>query len=259
MTLGPEPATLGNTQVWGPVTDSPDRIGPSWNTMAGARPLSHDESDALLGALGCDRDRLLVLAGQHLGLRISELLSLKVGMVANGLTPKSEITVPRRSLKGGRSRSRVRMHSRTIPVHPDLASAFALYLSNFPKSQVPAPDTYLFGSQKGTNQAMGPKSAWRILKSAAKAGGLNADRISTHSLRKTFASEMYEASGHDLRACQVCLGHSDIGSTVKYIEPDAQRLANLIRGLPSRARPAVAAHALGSSPSTQAAAAVGSS
>lgn len=146
-----------------------------------------------------------------------------------------------------------------VPVHPDLASAFALYLSNFPKSQVPAPDTYLFGSQKGTNQAMGPKSAWRILKSAAKAGGLNADRISTHSLRKTFASEMYEASGHDLRACQVCLGHSDIGSTVKYIEPDAQRLANLIRGLPSRARPAVAAHALGSSPSTQAAAAVGSS
>jgi site-specific recombinase XerD len=226
--------------------------------MAGARSLSHEESDVLIGALSCDRDRLLVLAGQHLGLRISELLSLTVGMVANGLTPKSEITVPRRSLKGGRSRRRVRLHSRTIPVHPDLASAFALYLTTFPRCQMPAPDSYLFGSQKGTNQPMGPKSVWRILKAAAKAGGLNADRISTHSLRKTFASEMYEASGHDLRACQVCLGHSDIGSTVKYIEPDAQRLADLVRGLPSRVRPALAAHALGSLPASQAVAAVGS-
>ncbi len=226
--------------------------------MAGARSLSHAESDSLIAALGCDRDRLLVLAGQHLGLRISELLSLKVGMVANGLTPKNEIHVPRRSLKGGRSRRKVRLHSRTIPVHPDLASAFALYLANFPGGEVPTQDKYLFGSQKGTNKPMGPKSAWRILKTAALAAGLNADRISTHTLRKTFAATIYKASHYDLCALRDCLGHADISSTVRYIEPDAQRLTDLIRGLPSRARPALAAHALGSLPVAHAAAVVGS-
>lgn len=227
--------------------------------MAGARSLLHSESDSLIAALGCDRDRMIVLAGQHLGLRISELLSLKVGMVATGGVPKSEIVVPRRNLKGGRSRRRIRLRSRTIPVHPDLASAFAIYLANFPRGRVPTPDTYLFRSQKGTNKPMGPKSAWRILKTAAKAASLNADRISTHTLRKTFAAKIYEASHYDLCALRDCLGHADISSTVRYVEPDAQRVADLIRGLPSRARPAVAAHALGSLPAAPAAAAVGSS
>lgn len=227
--------------------------------MSGARSLSHQESDSLIAALGCDRDRMIVLAGQHLGLRISELLSLKVGTIANGLVPKGEIILARRNQKGGKGRRRTNLHGRTIPVHPDLASAFALYLANFPGGGVPTPDMYLFRSQKGLNQPMGPKSAWRILKTAAKAAGLNADRISTHTLRKTFAATIYEASHYDLCALRDCLGHADISSTVRYVEPDAQRVADLIRGLPSRARPAVAAHALGSLPAAPAAAAVGSS
>jgi site-specific recombinase XerD len=72
---------------------------------------------------------------------------------------------------------------------------------------------------------------------AAVAGGLNADRISTHSLRKTFAAEIFEASGHDLRATQALLGHTEIETTIRYIEPDQSRLNALVRNLPSRVRP----------------------
>ncbi len=215
--------------------------------MAGARSITRAESDCLLRALRCDRDRLLVLAGQHLGLRISELLSLTVGMVANGLTPKSEISIPRRNLKAGRSRRKG--HGRTLPVHLDLRSSIALYLSNFPGGGVPSPEAYLFPSREGgPNSPLGARQAWYIIKKTAVAAGLDATRISTHSLRKTYASELYEHSGHDLRACQICLGHSDIGSTIKYIEPDRDRLNALILSLPSRVAPAMAAHISGPVP-----------
>ena len=203
--------------------------------MAGARSISHEESDLLLGALDSERDRLLLLAGQHLGLRISELLSLKVRTVANGITPKAEITVARRKLKGGKS-GRKGLHGRSIPLQPDLASAIAHYLANFPAGEA-APDAFLFQSRKGANQPITHKHAWKILKMAAVAGGLNADRISTHSLRKTFAAEIFEASGHDLRATQALLGHTEIETTIRYIEPDQSRLNALVRNLPSRVRP----------------------
>jgi site-specific recombinase XerD len=204
--------------------------------MAGARSISHEESDALLNALGRERDRLLVLAGQHLGLRISELLSLRVRMVANGLVPKREITIARRQLKGGKS-GRKGLHGRTIPVHPDLASAIAHYLANFPAG-LATPDSFLFPSREGLNRPITSVQAWRVLKRAAVAGGLDADRISTHTLRKTFAHEVYEASGHDLRATQALLGHTEIETTVKYIEPEQDHLNKLVLGLASRVRPA---------------------
>jgi site-specific recombinase XerD len=201
--------------------------------MAGACALSQQESNDLIAALKSDRDRLLVLSGQHLGLRISELLSLKIGMVANGAVPKDTIMVPRRSLKGGKARRRG-LHGRSIPVHSDLASAIAFYLATMSAKSMSDPTCFLFPSRKGINRPMGARHAWRIIKTAARAAGLETDRISTHSLRKTFAAEVYGASGHDLRACQVCLGHTDIGTTIKYIEPDAQRMADLVRNLPSR-------------------------
>jgi integrase len=219
--------------------------------MAGARALSHPESDALIGALRCDRDRLLVLAGQHLGLRISELLSLTVGMVANGLTPRSEITIPRRNFKGSKRYRGI--HGRTIPTHSDLRSALAFWLANFPGGQ-PAPNQFLFPSRKGSNQPIGPRQAWCAIKTAALAAGLDASRISTHSLRKTFARELYELSGHDIRACQVCLGHADgdLRSTVRYLEPDAKRCADLVRSLPSRLTPAMGTRSQGPLPTAQA-------
>jgi len=204
--------------------------------MAGARPITPEESDSILNTLVRQRDRLFVLAGQHLGMRISELLSLKVGTVAIGMLPKDEITIARRKLKGGKS-GRKGLHGRTIPVHPDLASALAIYLADFPGGP-PAPDSYLFPSRKGFNRPIGIHRAWHIMKVAAMEGGLNADRISTHSLRKSFAAAIYEASGHDLRATQELLGHTEVETTVKYIEPNKERLAGLVRNMASRSKAA---------------------
>lgn len=203
--------------------------------MAGARPISHKESDTLVSTLTRERDRLLILAGQHLGLRISELLSLTVAAVAIGLRPKSEIKITRGKLKGGKGGAKG-LHGRTIPIQADLASAIAHYLANFPAG-APRPDSFLFPSRNGFNQPITNKHAWRILKQAARTAGLNADRISTHSLRKTFAAEIYDASGHDLRATQILLGHREIETTVSYIEPDRDRLDALVRNLSSRIRP----------------------
>ena len=188
-----------------------------------------------MGAMGCERDRLLVLAGQHLGLRISELLSLRVKAVATGFTPKAEVSVPRKRLKGGRS-GRSGLHGRSIPVHPDLAVAIERYLANYPGGS-PGPDSFLFPSRKGYNRPISHRHAWRVMKEAAASAGINADRVSTHSLRKSFARDIYEASGHDIRATQALLGHTEVETTVKYIEPDQARLKDLVLGLPSKGAP----------------------
>jgi integrase len=207
--------------------------------MACARSLTHEESDALLAALPTLRDRLFFLMGFHTGLRISELLSLKVHQVAMGLNPKLEIVIEMSSLKGGKSAARRKVRGRAIPMHPSLGSEIRNYLSDFPGG-FPSPGAFLFPSRKGDNMPIGRKHAWRIVKAGARVAGLDDARISTHTMRKSFAAAIYEASGHDILATKELLGHSHIDTTIKYLDPDRERMRGLVTGLAART-PAAAA------------------
>lgn len=181
-----------------------------------------------------ERDQLLFLAGQYTGLRISELLSLTVGQVsAGGLRYKSEIVVGRNALKGGTGRYRRRVTSRAIPMHPDLGGLILAYLSSYPGG-FPKLTAPLFPSRKGDGKPIGRKYVWKLYKDSAVSAGINADRISTHSTRKTYSLEIYKASGHDPIAVQRLLGHASLNTTVKYLEPDEDRLKSLVLGLRNR-------------------------
>jgi integrase len=75
---------------------------------------------------------------------------------------------------------------------------------------------------------MDRSQAFRTLAAACMACGIDASRISTHSMRKTFARRVYEASGHDLIRTQRALGHSSPVTTARYLETDSEALDRLI-------------------------------
>jgi site-specific recombinase XerD len=52
--------------------------------------------------------------------------------------------------------------------------------------------------------------------------------LSTHSLRKSWASRLYEESGHDLLCVRDGLGHSSVAVTQLYLPVNRQRLDELM-------------------------------
>jgi site-specific recombinase XerD len=74
--------------------------------------------------------------------------------------------------------------------------------------------------------------AYRILKSAATvATGGRPERIATHSMRKTFANDVFTRSGHNLVLTQRALGHSSVMTTARYVSPDEEAISAAILGL----------------------------
>ena len=59
--------------------------------------------------------------------------------------------------------------------------------------------------------------------------GLPGEDYSTHSLRRTKASVIYEATGN-LRVVQILLGHTKIESTVRYLGVDVDNVLTLAEG-----------------------------
>ena len=187
--------------------------------MAGMRSLTPDEFDCLLahvaGRAG-GRDHLMVLLGAHTGYRVSELLALTVGHVADGSVVRREVVLERRRLKGGVGVCRKSVSSRRVVLTPTARTAIGDYLGRRFRGPAWARDQPLFPSRKGT-AALGRTEAWRILRRAARECGLTG-RIGTHSLRKTLAARVYESTGHDLVLTQRVLGHRHVTTTAQYLD-----------------------------------------
>jgi len=198
--------------------------------MATARHLLPDEEVKLLSALDRRRDQVLFLFGRLTGFRITELLSVRVGDIWDLAGVRSEITLSRQRLKGGQGVQRRRVRSRTVPLNPRLRAALQTYLDERFAGAEPAPDAFLFASRTGENRPISRVQAYRILKAAAAATG-RPERVATHSLRKTFAHDVFERSGHNLVLTQRALGHSSVMTTARYVSPDEEAISAAILGL----------------------------
>jgi integrase len=145
------------------------------------------------------RDLLLFVFGINSGLRISDILKLKVADVRG----KGSIVVS--ETKTGKAKRFI----------------FNESIKQSVKALVPAnagPDDYLFKSRKGSNRPISRVSAYRVLNEAAeRAGVLNkVGAIGTHTLRKTFGYHAYK-NGTDLSLLQSIFNHSTQTVTLKYI------------------------------------------
>ncbi|NYV68846.1 tyrosine-type recombinase/integrase [Bacillus sp. Gen3] len=145
------------------------------------------------------RDRLLFIFGINSGLRISDILKLKVGDVRG----KESVAV--KETKTSKAKY----------------FKFDQAIKKAVQELVPATagdDEYLFKSRKGNNKPITRVAAWRILNDAAERAGV-ADKIGalgTHSLRKSFGYHAYK-KGTDITLLQSIFNHSSQKDTLRYI------------------------------------------
>ncbi|MBK9241370.1 MAG: site-specific tyrosine recombinase XerD [Acidobacteria bacterium] len=169
------------------------------------RFLSMAEVDALLAAPdvstpGGLRDRALIEVLYATGLRVSELVSLRMADV--------RLDQGYVQCLGKGSKERI------VPLGDVAAGWVRQYLSEarpaFVKKKDPA---WLFVSQRGARR-LSRGGFWQILKDYGDAAGLKT-HLSPHVLRHSFATHLLER-GADLRAIQTMLGHADLSTTQIY-------------------------------------------
>ena len=159
-----------------------------------------------------ERDRLLLALFAYAGLRRGELL----GLDWDDVDLERRLLRVRRA-KGGRQR--------VVPIHPALVPLFVNYLA------VRGPDTEraLFVGVQG--RRLSPTIMTQtFLRYARAAGVTERKRVTPHTLRHVFASELLHA-GANLRQIQELLGHKHLDSTQRYTRVTAHELRGAIKRL----------------------------
>lgn len=179
-----------------------------------SRSLTDSEITSIIGHIALKRDIALFVLGCKTGFRISELLSLTIADVVD----KDSVTVRRCNMKG-------KQVSRTVPLHNEAKAILKEYIHETVEARyhssvvssldLPRVSTSTYGSLKLF--PMSRMHAWRILKQAAYELGIKG-KISTHSMRKTFAQGVYSRTNKDIVATQKALGHKSLASTTHYLD-----------------------------------------
>jgi site-specific recombinase XerD len=188
--------------------------------MKGSRPLTRAQVKALLKATDSIREKALLTLGFATGYRISELLSLKVADVATNGVIHSHVTV-----KASNTKTK---QGRTVLLNSDAKKAL-LALVNWLKAKGLEANAPLFVSRKHVNgfAAISRQQAHKLLKALFAAIG-EFGNVSTHTLRKTFAKAIYEATGGKIELVQIALGHAAINSTVSYLSFNTESIDDAI-------------------------------
>lgn len=167
--------------------------------------LLHNFKDFYLEKERNIRNYALCILGLNTALRITDILELRWGDLYDFHTGcfLEHLTVTEK--KTGKSN--------TIALNQSIVDAFITYKEQF--SFAPTQDTCLFPSRKGTNRPISRSQAFRIIKKAAQAVGLD-HNISCHSLRKTFGYHAWK-QGTPPALLMNIYNHSSYQITMRYL------------------------------------------
>lgn len=161
------------------------------------------------------RNELLFILGINVGLRISDILKLKLYDLVkpNKKTVKDYVIITEKKTN----------KTKKFYIGDIVAKVIESYLKEYPELGL---DSYVFRSRKGDNSAITRQQAYRILNNAAEAVGLIerdsstniiiAGEIGTHTLRKTFGYHAYN-NGTSLELLMDIFNHSSKSQTLRYI------------------------------------------
>lgn len=156
------------------------------------------------------RNKLLFNIGINIGLRASDLCSLKWSFFFEDETlmvKDHEALIPKKQRKTGKY-VKIFCNSNVIKILDQ-------YIEEYPVDDL---DSYIFYSRK-TGNPIEEKSLWRIIKTAAKEAGIK-QNIGSHSLRKTFGYWVWHlaADKNDaLVKLQYIFRHDNPITTMRYI------------------------------------------
>ena len=160
------------------------------------------------------RNELLFILGINIGLRISDILKLKVNDIirSNGKTPRDYVIIT--EMKTNKTKK--------FYIGDTVKKVVENYMKEIKNSE---PNTYLFLSRKGVNIAITRQQAYRIINNAAESlglvernnnGSIISGEIGTHTLRKTFGYHSFQ-NGTSLELLMDLFNHSSKTQTLKYI------------------------------------------
>jgi len=146
------------------------------------------------------RNYLIFCMGIYSGLRVSDLLELKVGMVRGTHVKLTE---------------KKNAHDKLFIIHPSIRKDLDLLIEG------KKDDDYLFQSRQVKknvrlkNQPIDRSTAYRMLSKTAEVFGL--ENIGCHTLRKTWGYMLYKQNPENLALLMKMFGHSDPTYTLDYI------------------------------------------
>ena len=148
-----------------------------------------------------ERDYIMWMMGIYSGLRISDILKLKIRDVKN----KRYITL--REMKTGKQR--------IFEINPILKKALDEYCEGRD------PNEYLIKSRQGFNKPITRSMAYKILRNAANKFGI--ESMGTHTMRKTFGYHFYRQT-KDVVTLMKIFNHNDQSTTLRYIGIEQQAI-----------------------------------
>ena len=149
------------------------------------------------------RNHLLIMAGLHTALRISDILALRWQNVIDPLSGKSQTHLSIIEHKTGKSTR--------IALCVELQNAFSSYY----KESTHQPDTYIFCAPHTPEAPLSRSQAYRIVKKAAE-NAIHEEHISCHSLRKTFGYHAWK-QGIPPAMLMDIYNHSSYAITKRYL------------------------------------------
>lgn len=167
--------------------------------------LSNDEVNRLIESADGSRDRLLLELFYATGMRVSEMVNLKVEDI------DFDDGWIRIFGKGGKERF--------VPAGKNILKLLNKYIAE----RNHKPSAFLFSKSNG--RPLTREGVWKIVKKYSLKAGI-VKNIAPHTLRHTFATHLLE-NGADLRTIQELLGHSNIDTTQIYTHVNRKNLKEM--------------------------------
>jgi site-specific recombinase XerD len=168
--------------------------------------LTGEELERLFNHAGTPKTRILLMTTYSAGLRVSEVVRLKIEDIDSG-----RMTIRIQQSKGNRDRYSI-LSSRLLE---ELRLYWRMY----------HPKQWLFPSSWDQVRPLSIDSAQKAYYASKKKAGITKGR-GIHTLRHCFATHLLEA-GVDPRTIQVLMGHRSIGTTMAYMQVTHKRLTSI--------------------------------
>lgn len=163
------------------------------------------------------RDYAIITLFLNCGIRLSELVSIDIKDIKFDECKMNVIG------KGNKER--------TIYLNKACMSAINAYLEVRPKERIKYEDKdALFLSER--LERISRRTVQYIVDKELRQAGLDITKYSTHKLRHTAATLMYQYGGVDIRALQELLGHESIATTEIYTHVENEQVRNAVESNP---------------------------
>jgi site-specific recombinase XerD len=178
------------------------------------QPLTTKEIKLMLALSKNDRDKAILMLGCITGLRVNEIIELKIEDIKNGYIEVYG--------KGNKYRM--------VYPNEDTMDILNTYINGMRAKKVAQKNvsiTNVFISNGG--EKMLESSINRTLKCISKKAGIDKN-VHPHTMRHTCATLMYE-NGLDIKDIQTALGHANVSTTNRYTHGNVEIMKKKLNGI----------------------------